>query len=79
VGLEDVERFEELEERFLDVLASGLFGAIECHIEECQEDWENFTFGFWILTFICTHHTLLSFFWHGTSSSSFAHASNFLT
>jgi hypothetical protein len=29
VGLEDVERFEELEERLLDVLASELFGAIE--------------------------------------------------
>jgi hypothetical protein len=66
VRLEDVERFEELEERLLDVLAFELFGAIECHIAECQEDWENFTFGFW--TFICTHHTLLSFFWHGISS-----------
>jgi len=29
VGLEDVERFEELEERLLDVIAFELFGAIE--------------------------------------------------
>lgn len=41
-----MERFEELEDGLLDVLASELFGAIECHIEGCQEDWENFTFGF---------------------------------
>jgi len=42
VGLEDVEKFEELEEGLLNVLAFEFLEAIECHIEECQEDWETF-------------------------------------
>jgi hypothetical protein len=35
VGLEDVQRFEELEESLLYVLAFEFLEAIECHIEEC--------------------------------------------
>ncbi len=53
VGLEDVERFEELEEGLLNVLAFEFPKAIECYIEECQNDWETFVwfldFVFWIL------------------------------
>jgi len=42
VGLKDVEKFEELEEGLLNVLAFEFLEAIECHIEECQKDWETF-------------------------------------
>jgi hypothetical protein len=42
VGLEDMGKFEELEEGLLDVLAFEFPEAIECHIKECQEDWETF-------------------------------------
>jgi hypothetical protein len=53
VGLGDVERFEELEEGLLNVLAFEFPKAIECYIEECQNDWETFVwfldFVFWIL------------------------------
>jgi hypothetical protein len=42
VGLEDVERFEELEEGLLNVLAFEFPKAIECYIEECQDYWETF-------------------------------------
>ncbi len=35
MGLEDVQRFEELEESLLYVLAFEFLEAIECHIEEC--------------------------------------------
>ncbi len=42
MGLEDVRRFEELEEGLLNVLVSEFPKAIECHIKECQGNWETF-------------------------------------
>jgi hypothetical protein len=64
VGLGDVERFEELEDRLLNVLACELFGAIECHIEELPRRLGELYF--WILDIHLHTPHIIEFFlaWH---------------